>query len=107
LGGGAAAVAAWKPPGRSYFEVMPPSVFLPVARFRAASFETADAAVERPYFEWDNAEHSQVDELALVDVQFRVPSTRGSRARKTTEVRLQSPPCLKRTAPRRREKPAN
>jgi hypothetical protein len=44
--GGPAAVAAWRPPRQERLDVMPPSAFLPLARFRAASFEAAPSSPE-------------------------------------------------------------
>jgi tetratricopeptide (TPR) repeat protein len=74
-----AAVAAWKPPGQRQFEVMPPGAFVPVARFRAASYEPAPGATNALYFDWRSIEHNLVDDLAWVKVRFRVLSPQGPR----------------------------
>ena len=71
LGGGAAAVAAWKPPGRDHLEVMPATAFAPVARFRATRFERALPGPERLYFEWNTVEQCALEDCVFVRVQFR------------------------------------
>jgi tetratricopeptide (TPR) repeat protein len=71
LGGVAAAVAAWKPPGRDQLAVMPATAFAPVARFRATRFEWASPGLERLYFEWNTVEQCALDESLFVRVQFR------------------------------------
>jgi tetratricopeptide (TPR) repeat protein len=67
-----AAVAAWKPPGRDHIEVMPPSAFVPVARFEAARFERAAGGAERLYFDWRPVDHCALGGAVFARVQFRV-----------------------------------
>jgi hypothetical protein len=71
LAGGAAAVAAWKPPGRDHVEVMPASAFAPVAHFHATRYEWAGSGTERLYFEWSTVDHCALGEGMFVRVQFR------------------------------------
>ena len=71
LAGGAAAVAAWKPPGRDHVELMPASAFAPVAHFRATRYEWAPAGTERLYFEWSTVDHCALGDALFVRVQFR------------------------------------
>jgi tetratricopeptide (TPR) repeat protein len=63
--------AAWKPPGRDRFEVMQPSVFLPVARFRVARYENGGAGPDQPYGEWHDAEHCRLADNLVVKVRLR------------------------------------
>jgi tetratricopeptide (TPR) repeat protein len=70
--GASAAVAAWKPPGREHVELMPPSAFVPVARFEAARFECAAGGAERLYFDWRPVDHCALGGSMFVRVQFRV-----------------------------------
>jgi hypothetical protein len=70
--GGPAAVAAWRPPGQERLAVMPPSAFLPLARFRAASFDVPPSAPEQVYIEWSNLEHCLLADSLMVKVRFRV-----------------------------------
>jgi tetratricopeptide (TPR) repeat protein len=72
FGGGSAAVAAWKPPGQDHIELMPPSAFVPVARFHATRFECAARGGERLYFDWRPVDHCALGEAMFVRVQFRV-----------------------------------
>ncbi len=66
------ALAAWQPPGSPRLEPMPAAAFVPVARFEARRFERAPGARSaRACFEWATVEHSAVDDLALVTVEFR------------------------------------
>ncbi len=67
-----AAVAAWKPPGRNRFEVMPASAFEPVTAFQATLFETPPAGKETVYLEWQNDAHCLVDNLGVYLVRFQV-----------------------------------
>jgi len=69
--GGPAAVAAWRTPGQERFEVMPPSAFLPLARFRAASFEVPPSSPGQVYFEWSGLEHCLLADSFMVKVRFR------------------------------------
>jgi tetratricopeptide (TPR) repeat protein len=71
LAGGAAAVAAWKPPGSDHVEVMPASAFAPVASFRATRYEWASPGMERLYFEWSTVDHCALGDALFVRVQFR------------------------------------
>jgi hypothetical protein len=71
LGGAAAAVAAWKPPGQDHLAVMPASAFLPVAHFRATRCEWTPPGAERLYFDWRTAAHCALGETMFVGVQFR------------------------------------
>jgi len=71
-GGPSAAVAAWKPPGATGYEVMPESAFLPVERFKIVTAEGA------PYFEWHAAEHAMIDDRAFVDTRFAVVSPKSN-----------------------------
>jgi tetratricopeptide (TPR) repeat protein len=70
--GASAAVAAWKPPGHAHIELMPPSAFVPIARFEAARFECAPGGTERLYFDWRALDHCALGGEAFVRVQFRV-----------------------------------
>jgi hypothetical protein len=70
--GGPAAVAAWRPPGHERLEVMPASAFLPVARFRAASFEVPPSSPGQVYVEWSELEHCLLADSLMVKVRFRV-----------------------------------
>ncbi len=72
LGSASAAVAAWKPPGHAHVELMPPSAFGPVARFRATRCESASRGAERLYFDWHTVDHCALAEAMFVRVQFRV-----------------------------------
>jgi len=72
LDGPAAAVAAWKPPGHDHIELMPPSAFVPVARFHATRFNCAPPGKERLYFEWRTVDHCALGGAMFVRVQFRV-----------------------------------
>ena len=71
LAGGAAAVAAWKPPGRDHVELMPASAFAPVARFHATRFEWASSGLERLYFEWSTVDHCALGDSMFIRAQFR------------------------------------
>ncbi|MGA2543087.1 MAG: hypothetical protein ABSG78_16175 [Verrucomicrobiota bacterium] len=72
LGGGSAAVAAWKPPGSQHVELMPPSAFGAVARFHTIRCETASPGAERLYLDWNTVDHCALGEVMFVRVQFRV-----------------------------------
>jgi tetratricopeptide (TPR) repeat protein len=72
LTGGAAAVAAWKPPGRDHLEVIPAPAFGSVARFHATRFESAPPGTERLYFDWSALEQCALGEAMWVRMQFRV-----------------------------------
>ncbi len=67
-----AAEVAWKPPGQNGWAVMPPETFVPLADFHTVAFEPAPAQPRRLYFEWETRDSNLVDDLALVDVQFRL-----------------------------------
>lgn len=69
--GEVAAEAAWQPPGASHFEVMPASAFIPVARFRAISFESATEP-EQLYFDWHTVGQCALVDTMAVRVHFRV-----------------------------------
>ena len=69
--GEAAAEAAWKPPGADHYVLMSANAFLPVARFRATSFETTTTP-ETLYFEAHTMEHCALDESVVPRVRFRV-----------------------------------
>jgi hypothetical protein len=73
LGGAAAAVAAWKPPGQDHIAVMPASAFAPVAHFRATRCEWTPSGAERErlYFECRAVDHCALGETMFVGVQFR------------------------------------
>lgn len=70
--GAPAAVAAWRRPGQERVEVMPPTAFLPLARFRAASFEVPPSAPKQVYVEWNCLEHCLLADLLVVKVRLRV-----------------------------------
>jgi tetratricopeptide (TPR) repeat protein len=72
LGGGSAAVAAWKPPGREHVELMPASAFGPVARFRVNSCEYSPSGTDRLYFEWRALDQCALAETMFVRMQFRL-----------------------------------
>ena len=80
LDGGAAALAAWKPPGQERFEVMPPSAFLPVARLQVTGFTPAEESAPPAYAEWESVEHCVAGESALVKVKLAIAAqARGRR----------------------------
>lgn len=74
--GAPAAVAAWKPPGRARYEVMPAGAFEPVANLQATAYETSPTQPETLYLEWQNAAHSIVDSLGVYQVRFHVLANR-------------------------------
>ena len=78
--GAPAAIAAWSPPGQERFEVMPPSAFLPLARFRATRFDAAPSSPEELYIEWSNLEHCLLADSLTVKTRFRV--VEGGRGRR-------------------------
>jgi TolA-binding protein len=80
LKGPAAAVAAWKPPGREHIELMPPSAFVPVARFHATRFQCAPAAAEQLYFDWRTEDHCALGGAMFVRARFRVVDNSQGRA---------------------------
>ena len=67
--GEATAEAAWQPPGASHFTVIPASAFVPVARFRSVSFESAPAQL---YFEAHAVGQCALDDAMAVRVRFHV-----------------------------------
>jgi hypothetical protein len=67
-----AAVAAWKPPGHEHIELMPPSAFVPLARFHSTRFKCALPGPERLYFDWHSVDHCALGGTIFVQVQFRV-----------------------------------
>lgn len=67
--------AAWRPPGVKYFQLLSATNFVPVARFAATEFAPAEPVLGRAYFESRNVEHSQVDDLILVNMDFNVLGT--------------------------------
>ena len=67
--------AAWRPLGAKHFQVIAPTNFVPVARFAATEFAPAEPVPGRAYFESRNVEHSQVDDLILVNMDFNVLGT--------------------------------
>jgi outer membrane protein assembly factor BamD (BamD/ComL family) len=67
-----AAVAAWKPPGRKHVELMPPSAFVPMARFHATRCKCATSGPEWLYFDWHTVDHCALGGTMFVQVQFRV-----------------------------------
>jgi len=67
--GEAAAEAAWQPPGASRFELMPASVFVPVAHFRVVHLESA-TETETPYFEWRTTSQCALGDTMAVRVRF-------------------------------------
>jgi hypothetical protein len=71
LGGAAAAVAAWKPPGDDHIELMPASAFGLVARFRPTRAEWTPPGAERLYFDWRTLNHCALGDAMIVEAQFR------------------------------------
>ena len=63
-----AAEAAWEPPGKPFFRVMPPRAFAPVAEFHVTGFESATAAPL--YFEWYNLEQFAAGDAMALEAQF-------------------------------------
>ncbi|MCZ7647502.1 MAG: PKD domain-containing protein [Planctomycetota bacterium] len=55
-GGGLSTTAAWRQPGEALFSVMPPRVFVPVARAQAGALERADGKPALD-FSWTMADH--------------------------------------------------
>jgi predicted negative regulator of RcsB-dependent stress response len=80
--GESAAVAAWQPPGDDRLQVMPASAFLPVGRFRAASFEPGASPAEQLYFEWTTTDHCRLGESAAIRMRFTVVNPPGRRTYK-------------------------
>jgi tetratricopeptide (TPR) repeat protein len=72
LNGASAAVAGWKPPGRQHIELMPPSAFVPVARFHVTGFKCASPGAGRIYFDWHTVDQCALGGAMFVRVQFRV-----------------------------------
>lgn len=72
--------AAWRPPGAKYFQVLAPTNFVPVARFAATEFAPAEPVPGRTYFESRNVEHSLVDDLILVNMEFNVVGTNAAQS---------------------------
>ncbi|MGQ9663047.1 MAG: M48 family metalloprotease [Kiritimatiellia bacterium] len=73
-GEGFSVAAAWKPPGRDHFEIIPPEAFVQTARYEIERYESAPGRPARPCVAWELIAHSQVDDLSLVTVRLEVIS---------------------------------
>lgn len=66
---GFSVAAAWLPPGKKRFEIMPPKAFVPVAHFALKDHTTQKGS---PLFKWRMLGHTIVSGMAMVDGEFSV-----------------------------------
>ena len=61
----------WKPPGASYFVLVPADAFVPVARFSTISFDPAAGHPRQVCLEWEAREHNLLPDQTLVTMFCR------------------------------------
>ncbi len=75
-GAGYTIEAAWRPPGRDRFELIPATAFAPVAEYAVTRYEHAPASPPGARFTWQIKAHYTIDSATLVLVSF-TPLTGG------------------------------
>ena len=72
--------AAWKKPGQTQFEIIPPSAFVPLAEFETTAVQPAAGRPAEARFKWEAISHVVVDDLTLILAKFSVigPATNAS-----------------------------
>ena len=71
--------AAWRPPGSQIFEIIPEQAFAGVTRFDGVGLEVRPGLPPDIGFQWKVHNHSLVDDMALVNVRFRVMADASTR----------------------------